>query len=135
MAQINISMREFVILVEKNADYDRQRIRNINVINKNQLELTIGISQFLPSAKVLLVFRKYEKGKMYFNLISGDGVKILMSLAKELISKQEEENYFNIDKNRVVININKLLSDNLKGINIKDVSINEDQVYLSVNIR
>jgi hypothetical protein len=135
MAYINITMNELVTLAEKNAEYDRDRIRRIKVINQNQLELTVNIGAFFPDIRVVLVYSRLEKGKMYFNVLSSGGVKMLMGLMAEMgKNNKNNNNFMSLEKNNVVIDINKMLSDNLNGVRVRDVSMTGEQIYITVSV-
>jgi hypothetical protein len=132
MAYINVTMNELVTLAEKNAEYDRDRIRKINVINQNQLELTVSIGAFFPDIKVVLVYSRLERGRMYFNVLSSGGVKMIMGLMAEM--GKNKDSFMSLEKNNIVIDINKMLSDNLNGVRVKDVSMSGEQIYITVNV-
>lgn len=138
MAYINVTMNELVTLAEKNAEYDRDRIRRIKVINQNQLELTVNIGAFFPDIRVVLVYSRLEKGKMYFNVLSSGGVKMLMGLMAEMgknnKNNKNNNNFMSLEKNNVVIDINKMLSDNLNGVRVRDVSMTGEQIYITVSV-
>jgi hypothetical protein len=133
MAYINISMEEFVSFVRKNADYDRERIRDIRVINKNQVQLIISIGQFFPEMKLELGFNRYEKGRLYFNLLSGGASKILVGLMNEM-NKNNPDNFFRVNGQNIIIDMDELLSKNLQGVDLKDMSVTGNQIYITLKV-
>lgn len=133
MAYINVSMEEFVSFVRKNADYDRERIRDIRVINKNEVQLIISIGQFFPEMKLELGFNRYEKGKLYFNLLSGGASKIVVGLMNEM-NKNNPDNFFRLSGQNIVIDIDDLIARNLQGVTLKEMSVTGNQIYITVKV-
>jgi hypothetical protein len=133
MAYINISMEEFVSFIRKNADYDRERIRDIRVINKNQVQLIISIGQFFPEMKLELGFNRYEKGKLYFNMLSSGASKILVGLMNEM-NKNNPDNLFRVSGQNIVIDIDDILTQNLQGVTLKDMNITGSQIYITIKV-
>jgi hypothetical protein len=127
-------MKEFVSLIEKNANYNRERIRTIKTVNENQLEIYVEIAPFLPQAKATLVYNRFERGKMYFNILSSGGIKMLMGIFTEMGGTTNNE-FIRFDKNNIVIEINKLLSDKFKGIHVKDMNLAGEQIYFTIDIK
>lgn len=133
MAYINISMEEFVSFIRKNAEYDRERIRDIRVINKNQVQLVISIGQFFPDMKLELGFNRYEKGKLYFNLLSSGASRILIGLMNEM-NKNNPNNFFRISGQNVIIDVDEILSENLQGVVLKDMNVTGNQIYITIKV-
>ncbi|MDF2502832.1 hypothetical protein [Clostridium sp.] len=131
MARLNISISEVLTLIEKNADYDKKRVRKLQVINDNQIEITVGISSFLPGIKVILIYNKYENGKLYFTLNSNDTI---INMFMGFINKTDSENFVYVHNKRVIVEINKLLIDKFSGVKISDLNINGEQIYADLEI-
>ncbi|WP_010234116.1 hypothetical protein [Clostridium arbusti] len=131
MARLNISISEVLTLIEKNADYDKKRVRKLQVINDNQIEITVGISSFLPGIKVILIYNKYENGKLYFTLNSNDTI---INMFMGFINKTDSENFVYVHNKRVIVEINKLLIDKFSGVKILDLNINGEQIYADLEI-
>lgn len=132
MAYINISMIELVSLLETNGTYNRDRIKSIKIVNQNQIEVLVSIGQFFPDIKIGFVYNYFDNGKLYLNVLSNGGIKMLMGLLNELGNNQK--NFINIDKTRVSIDINGILATKLKDIKIKDMNIVGEQIYITMNI-
>lgn len=133
MAYINISMIELVSLLETNGTYNRDRIKSIKIVNQNQIEVLVSIGQFFPDIKIGFVYNYFDNGKLYLNVLSNGGIKMLMGLLNELGNNQK--NFINIDKTRVSIDINGILATKLKDIKIKDMNIVGEQIYITMNIK
>ena len=132
MAYINISMIELVSLLETNGTYNRDRIKSIKIVNQNQIEVLVSIGQFFPDIKIGFVYNYFDNGKLYLNVLSNGGIKMLMGLLNELGNNQK--NFINIDKTRVSIDINGILATKLKDIKIKDMNIVGEQIYITMSI-
>lgn len=133
MAYINISMEEFVSFVKKNANYDRERIRDIRVINKNQIQLVISIGQFFPDMKLEIGFSRFERGRLYFNLLSGGASKIIVGLMNEM-NKNNPDSFFRLSGQNIIIDIDDLIAQNLQGVTIRDMNITGNQIYITIKV-
>ena len=71
--------------------------------------------------KVLVSYNSYINGKLYFNVITKGGIKVLMGLMNEMGGKKINE-FIKLEGERVEIDIDKLISNNLKGIRVRDIS-------------
>ena len=132
MAYINVSMKEMITLLDKNANYNRDRIKSIRAVNENHIEITVGVAAFLPDIKVTLAFVRFERGNMYFNIISNGGAKVLLTLVTEMAGKSNK--YITLDKNVMIVDTEKALANSIRGMNIKDISISGEQIYFVVTI-
>lgn len=134
MAYINISVPEVMSFADKNLNYDRDRIKSIKLINENQVEIVVSIGRMFPNVKVVLAYSGFREGSMYFNIISNGGIKIVMGLLNEFGNKSFNE-YLKLDKTSIEFAINKMLSENLNGVNIRDISIMREQIYVTVDFK
>jgi hypothetical protein len=125
-------MIELVSLLETNGTYNRDRIKSIKIVNQNQIEVLVSIGQFFPDIKIGFVYNYFDNGKLYLNVISNGGIKMLMGLLNEL--GNNPKNFINIDKTRVSVDINGILATKLKGVKIKDMNIVGEQIYITMNI-
>jgi hypothetical protein len=132
MAYVNISMDELITLVEKNGNFNRERIKSIKMVNGHQLEITVGVAVFLPDIKILLLYNRFQNGRMYFNIVSSGGAKMLMSLLSEM---GNNSGFLIFEKNSIAVDINKMISSNINGIHVKDVSMTREQIYLTLSIK
>jgi citrate lyase alpha subunit len=132
MAYVNVSTSELITLIDKNAKYNRDRIKSIKVTNDIQIEITVGVAAFLPDIKVSLRYNKFENGRMYFNIISNGGAKILLTLVSEMAKKGNK--YLTLDKSSIVLEVDKVLFDNLKGMKVKEISTSGEQIYFTLSI-
>jgi len=130
MARLNISMDEVLTLIEKNADYDKKRIRSLSAINDKEVEITVGIG-FLPSIKVILVFNKFKEGKIYFTLNSNDNI---INMFMGFLKKTDGDNFIYIHNKVVIVKANKFLLKNFSGIQIIDLNIVDKEVYVKLYI-
>lgn len=131
MAYINISMTEVLAFVNNNIKYDKDRIEKVSIINENQLEMNIKIGPFFPSIRVVLSYNSFRDGKIYLNVITNGGIKMLMGLVNELgggITKK----HITVDKNSVIVNINDMLNEKLKDVHLESISISGEQVYVKI---
>jgi hypothetical protein len=133
MAYINISMGEFARLIDKNVEYDRERIKSIDVMNENQVVLTVSIGPFFPDMKVALAFNRFEKGKAYFNVLSGGAIKMIIGLLNE-INTANDKNVIRVKDNNLVMDINEVICESLKGTRVKNMSVSGDQIYITLSI-
>lgn len=131
MARLNISMGEVLTLIEKNVDYDKKKIRKLQVVNDNQIEITVGISSFLPGIKVILMYNKYEDGKIYFNLNSNDTI---INMFMGFMKKTDSKSLVYVLNKRVIVEINKLLLNKFSGVKISNLNINGEQIYVTLEI-
>lgn len=134
MAHLNISMEEVLILIERNADYDKKKVRKLRAINDREIEITVGIG-FLPSIKVILMFNKFEKGKIYFTLNSNEGI---INMFMGFLKKTDSEDYIYIHNKIVIVKANKFLLKRFSGVQIEGLKIANKEVnvkfYISNNI-
>ncbi|OPJ57311.1 hypothetical protein [Clostridium oryzae] len=131
MAYINISMTEVLAFVNNNIKYDKDRIEKVSIINENQLEMNIKIGPFFPSIRVVLSYNSFRDGKIYLNVITNGGIKMLMGLVNEFgggITKK----HITVDKNSVIVNINDMLNEKLKDVHLESISISGEQVYVKI---
>lgn len=131
MARLDISISEVLTLIEKNADYDKKRVRKLKVVNDNQIEITVGISSFLPGIKVILIYNKFKNGKLYFNLNSNDTI---INMFMSFIKKTDSENLIYVRNKRVIVEINRLLLEKFSGIKILDLNVTGEQIYITLDI-
>lgn len=131
MARLNISIGEVLTLIEKNADYDKKRVKKLKVVNDNQIEITVGISSFLPGIKVILIYNKFKNGKLYFNLNSNDTI---INMFMSFIKKTDSENFIYVRNKRVIVEINRLLLDKFSGIKILDLNVTGEEIYITLDI-
>ncbi|MDP4090061.1 MAG: hypothetical protein Q8930_12425 [Bacillota bacterium] len=134
MAYINVSMSEVMAFVDKNMDYDRERVRSIKLVNQNMVEITVSIGKMFPSMKVVLSFSGFREGKLFCSILTNGGARIVMGLMNEFVSKRLSD-YIKLDKNSVEIDINGLLSYNLQGITIRDISLTGEQIYITADFK
>ena len=133
MAYINITMQELVSLFKQNGNYNTERIKEISVISKTQLQLTVNIGQFFPNIYIGLIFNRFEKGKIIFNVMTTGGIKMIMGLINEM-SRNIPNNCISIEGKNLVFDINKQLLISMKGVIIKDMNVAEDQIYITAHI-
>ena len=133
MAYINITMQELVSLFKQNGNYNTERIKEISVISKTQLQLTVNIGQFFPNINIGLIFNRFEKGKIIFNVMTTGGIKMIMGLINEM-SRNIPNNCISIEGKNLVFDINKQLLISMKGVIIKDMNVAEDQIYITAHI-
>lgn len=131
MARLDISISEVLTLIEKNADYDKKRVKKLKVVNDNQIEITVGISSFLPGIKVILIYNKFKNGKLYFNLNSNDTI---INMFMSFIKKTDSENFIYVRNKRVIVEINRLLLDKFSGIKILDLNVTGEEIYITLDI-
>lgn len=131
MARLNISIGEVLTLIEKNAGYDKNRVRKLQVVNDNQIEITVGISSFLPSIKVILIYNKFKNGKLYFNLNSNDTI---INMFMGFIKKTDREKFIYIRNKRVIVEINSILLGKFSGVKIEDLNITGEEMYVTLNV-
>lgn len=131
MARLNISISEVLTLIEKNAHYDKKKVRKLQVVNDNQIEITVGISSFLPGIKVILIYNKFKDGKLYFSLNSNDTIT---NMFMGFIKKTDSENIIYVRNKRVVVEINRLLLDKFSGVKIADLNITGEKIYITLDI-
>lgn len=131
MAYVNVSMTEILSFVDKNLEYNRDRIKSIKIINENQIELMVSIGPIFPNIKIVASYNKFENGKIYCNIITNGGIKMLMGLANEMGGKNIND-YIAFESNRVIFDVNKLLQSNLKDVSVKDLSISGEQIYVTI---
>ncbi|NLM34343.1 MAG: hypothetical protein GX206_02805 [Clostridiales bacterium] len=132
MAYINLSLTEVLGFIDKNLEYNRERIKNISLINESQIEITVSLGRIFPDMKVLVSYNSYINGKLYFNVITKGGIKVLMGLMNEMGGKKINE-FIKLEGERVEIDIDKLISNNLKGIRVRDISFTGQQIYVTID--
>lgn len=130
MAHLNISMEEVLTLIEKNADYDKKRIKSLKAVNDKEVEITVGIG-FLPDIRVLLVYNKFKEGKIYFTLNSNDSI---INMFMGFLKKTDKDNYIYIQNKAVIVKANKFLLKNFSGVQIVDLKIVKKEVYIKLYI-
>lgn len=133
MAYVNVTMSELINLIKMNEGYDQSRVKDIRLVNGSSIQLTISVGQFFPDIKVVLVFSKFESGRMYFNLQSGGAIKMVMGLINEFANK-DGNNYLSIQGNFVIVDMNKIITNNMKGLQIKDMSLTGEQIYITMAV-
>jgi hypothetical protein len=134
MAYINISMSEAMHFIDKNLEYNRDRIKSIKLVNGNQAEITVSVGKFFPDMKVVVAFNSFKEEKLYFNIITKGGVKILMGLMNELGGKTLND-YIRLEKDIVQIEVNKVVSNNLKDVKIRDITMSGEQMYITIDFK
>lgn len=132
MAYINLSLTEALGFIDKNLDYNRERIKNIILINDSQIEITVSVGRFFPDMKVLISYNSYIDGRLYFNIITKGGIKILMGLMNEMGGKKINE-FIKLESDRVELDVDKLISNNLKGVKVRDINFTGEQIYVTVD--
>lgn len=134
MAYINISMTEAMNFVDKNIEYNRDRIKSIKLVNGNQAEIAVSVGRFFPDMKVVIAFNSYKDEKLYFNIITKGGIKILMGLMNEMGGKTVNE-YIRLEKDMVQFDVNKFTTNNLKGVAVRDISMSGEQMYITIDFK
>lgn len=134
MAYINISVSEVLKFADKNLNYDKERIKSIKLINESQIEITVSIGKMFPNMKVTLSYNGFREGKLHFNILTNGGIRILMGLLNEFGSPKLND-YIKLEKAVVEFSISKLLSDNIQGIEIRDINMNGEQIYVTVDFK
>lgn len=132
MAYINLSVTEALGFIDKNLEYNRDRIRNISLVNDSQIEITVSVGRFFPEMKVLVSYNSYINGKLYFNIVTKGGIKILMGLMNEMGGKKINE-YIKLEGDKVEIDVDKLISGSLKGVKVRDINFTGEQIYVTVD--
>jgi hypothetical protein len=132
MAYINVSLTEVLGFLDKNVEYNRERIKKISFITQGQIETTVSVGRFFPDMKVLVSYHSYIKGKLYFNIITQGGIKILMGLMNEMGGKKIND-YIRLENNRVELDVEKAISNSLKGVKVRDINFTGNQIYVTVD--
>ncbi|NLZ49166.1 MAG: hypothetical protein GX895_10370 [Clostridiales bacterium] len=132
MAYINLSITEVLGFMDNNLEYNRDRIKNISLINDSQIEITVSLGRFFPDMKVLVSYNSYINGKLYFNIITKGGIKVLLGLMNEMGGKKINE-FIKLDNDRVEIDVDKLISNSLKGVKVRDINFTGQQIYVTVD--
>lgn len=133
MAYITISMSEIMDFIDSNVEYNKDRIKGINVVNQNHLELLISVGPFFPTIKATIVFNRFEEDTIYLNVLTNGGVKMLMGLVNEM-GNDTMKRYIKIEKGMVEFYVNKLLEENMKGVKIKAINISGEQIYVTIGL-
>lgn len=133
LAYISITTTEIMNFVDKNVEYNRDRLKNIRIITENHLEITIKVGPFFPDLKVEIVFNRFENGKMHFDIITGGGIKVLMGLFNEMVSKAMSK-CIKLEKDKIEFDVNGLLKDNMKDVLVKSITISGEQIYAAIDI-
>ncbi|WP_139903390.1 hypothetical protein [Clostridium thermarum] len=132
MAYLNISLTEAIGFIDKNINYNRDRIKSIKLINGSQTEITVSVGKFFPDMKVVVAFNGYRDGRLYFNIITKGGIKILMGLMNELGGKNLND-YIRLEKDMVQVDVNKFTGDNFKDVKVRDISMSGEQIYVTID--
>ena len=134
MAYVSISMTEIMNFADKNIEYNKDRIKNIRLINGNQAEITISVGRFFPDMKVVVAFSCFKDEKLYFNIITKGGVKMLMGLMNEMGGKTLNE-YIRLEKETVQFDVNKFTTTNLKDVKVRDITMSGEQIYVTIDFK
>ncbi|WP_163192401.1 hypothetical protein [Clostridium thermarum] len=132
MAYLNISLTEAIGFIDKNINYNRDRIKSIKLVNGSQTEITVSAGKFFPDMKVVVAFNGYRDGRIYFNIITKGGIKILMGLMNELGGKTLND-YIRLEKDMVQVDVNKFAGDNFRDVKIRDISMSGEQIYVTID--
>ena len=117
MAKMSIRLPEIVHLVENNLDAIPY-VRSISA-DGDELHVVVKPSGPLPKANASIRVEGFVEGKLELHIDAG---KILQSILKLLpFGKTGEYHELRIPK--VVIDVNKLLQEQLKGVRIKDIAV------------
>lgn len=125
---LSIPMREFIEVVKSNMTFN-DKIKEVRVVNDDEIQLQVSIGGFLPKIKLTLAYNYFNEGKAYLTIISNAPISLVMKVIR-ILNLNLYGDFFMVDSQKVVIDVNKIICDKLKGLVVTDIIVNEGNVKI-----
>ncbi len=88
----------------------------------DQIKISIKLKPLLPSVNVVIRFNKFADNSLYMLIDAGNIFNTILKM-----KKLPDRDWYEIKLPNVIINVNKLITKNFKGVQIKDIQFNDNK--------
>jgi len=115
MAKLFFTLKEVLEIIEDKVELPGH-ITEIKII-ENKLRVTVKPVPIFPSFDLTMSFNRFEKGKLYMNVKSS----VLLKFGLAVFIKHENYKFINFELDKLVIEVNKIISTKINWLRIEDV--------------
>lgn len=134
MAELSISMGE-VIIVLKNmlSENTDGKLKQIELMEKNKIKLTLSLSKFIPDIPATLAFHSFNAGVMKFDVTTNYPLKLAQPFINSINLEGFEKGVISLENNLLSLNIEEVMRQSLNWLEIKDVKMRNNNFLFSLS--
>lgn len=125
MANLILTLDEIIKIAKKNYQFPPQLSEISSTGDK--IQLTINPGKFLPEFNAFIKFDKFANSKILLKVESSNAIDLILKFVK--IPSNE---WFNFNMPKITIDINKLISTHIKGVQISDITFQNNEFLVTL---
>lgn len=124
MAKLIFTLDEILRIVQLNIELPEQ-VDDLTS-EGNQILLKLKPAKLIPKINIKIIFERFLEGKVFLKIKTPIPAKII-SLLIDIFVKNPDIKGVDIDYPQVIVRVNELIEEGIKGLHIKDIAFEGDE--------
>lgn len=128
MAELTISMMEVVSVLKTTLSTVSDKVKDIELVDKNKIKIIISVSKLFPDIPVTLAYHSFSRGTLKFEVASNYPMKVLNTIVSNINVEGLDKNALTLEDNMLHANIRDIMSSTINWLDIRDVRMRNNHL-------
>ncbi|WP_139905831.1 hypothetical protein [Clostridium thermarum] len=128
MAELTMSMSEVVVVLRTTLSGASDKLKEVELVDKNKIKLLISVSKLFPDIPVSLAYHSFNKGIIKFEVYTNYPTKVIQAIVNNINFEGLDKSTLSLDNNLLSVNIKEIMLTSIGWLDIKDVKMRNNQL-------